>query len=336
MLQNRNESESGNAIACANFALIKYWGKRSRPLNIPAVGSISITVDSLKTTSHVSFEDELQADDITINSVQTSGHQRDRVVAFLDLIRERTGMSKAARINSTNNFVTGAGLASSASGFAALAAAACRAAGKDFSPAELSALARMGSGSAARSVYGGFVEMKTGQNEDGSDAFAVQLADRFHWPLAVIIAVTNKQPKEVSSTDGMEHSRLTSPFYSKWVDTAHADLLEARDAIRNRDFEKLADVAEYNCMKMHAVAMSSRPPVLYWNGTTVRVMAEVKRLRQEGLPVFYTVDAGPQVKAICSSDAADTVAKKLRDIPGVMQLLTSSLGDGVQICPEAS
>jgi diphosphomevalonate decarboxylase len=318
------------ARARANFALIKYWGKADSALNVPAVGSISITLDSLWTDTAVEFDAALAADELVLDG-QSRAEQLAKVSACLDLLRTRAGVRTRARVTSANNFPTGAGLASSASGFAALAAAGAAALGLDLAPRELSILARQGSGSAARSIFGGFVEMHAGTAADGADSYAEPLLAGAEWPLEVAIAVTAKGEKEVGSRSGMTRSARSSPYYSAWVEGQPADLAAARAAIRARDFAALADLAEHNCLKMHAAALAARPPLLYWNGTTVQCLTTVQRLRRDGAPVFFTIDAGPQVKAVCLPGARAAVAAALRAVPGVAEVLESRLGDGVEL-----
>ncbi len=321
--------ESVTAVAGANFALVKYWGKRDEALNLPAVGSISITVDSLVTATSVAFEENDSGDSLTMNGEPATGSMQERISRFLDMVREMAGMNLSAVVKTENSFPTGAGLASSASGFAALALAASKVAGLNLSLRELSVLARRGSGSAARSVFGGFVEMSRGTRDDGTDAVAKQLSPLNHWPLSVLVAVTDRNPKDVGSREGMTHSMATSPFYAEWISGSENDLSQCRNAIQSRDFEKLADVSEFNCLKMHAVAMSSRPGLLYWNAATVRLLHEVRRMRSIGIPVFFTVDAGPQVKLICLPETISVVKTRLVGMPEVEKLIECALGKGV-------
>src|SRR5699024_6929725 len=210
--------------AHSNIALAKYWGKRGDiALNLPATGSISLTLANLSTQTTVAFRDDLQADDIQIG-VETSVTANKRISAFLDLIRTRAGINTRAQVTSNNNFPASAGLASSASGFAALALAASTAAGLGLSPRELSILARQGSGSAARSIFGGIVEMHRGDAADGHDAYAECLCQ--DWPLAVVIAITDTRQKKIGSTTGMIASADTSPYYAGWVDSAESVLAD--------------------------------------------------------------------------------------------------------------
>ncbi len=321
----------GRARAGANFALVKYWGKRDARLNIPAVGSISITLDRLFTETTVELVPDARRDELTLN-----GARRDedaaKISACLDLLRRKAGVDTRARIASRNNFPTGAGLASSASGFAALVRAGEAALGLKLPPRERSIVARQGSGSAARSIFGGFVEMHAGSAADGSDSFAEPLLAATDWPLEVVIAVTAKGEKEIGSRSGMTRSATSSPYYEAWVREQPPDLAAARAAIRARDFAPLAELAEHNCLKMHAAALAARPPLVYWNGATVDCLHAVRRLRAGGVPVFFTIDAGPQLKAVCAPGARAAVETALRSVPGVLELLTSALGPGAELC----
>ena len=326
------------AIAHSNIALIKYWGKRtgSPELNLPAVGSISLTLGALTTTTKVTADGSLADDTVSLreNGADVGalhGKAAGRITRFLDRIRDIAGDRRFAAIETENDFPTGAGLASSASGFAALALAAARAYGLTQTPEQLSALARCGSGSAARSIYGGFVELTRGERPDGADCVARPIAPEDHWPLHVLVAVTSEAHKEVGSTEGMNLSADTSPFYGPWVDTHHADMEEGKAAILARDFDHLADITEFSTLKMHAVMMSSRPGLVYWNGTTVAVMHEIRRWRQAGTPVCFTMDAGPQVKAFCPASEVEGLRERLTGIDGVLRVIHSPPGSGARI-----
>jgi diphosphomevalonate decarboxylase len=316
-----------SARARSNIALVKYWGKRDAALNLPATGSISITLDTLWSETHVEFDAALERDAFTLDGEERD-EQRSRVSACLDLLRARAGVETAARVESRNNFPTAAGLASSASGFAALVVAADRALGLGLAPRELSILARRGSGSAARSLFGGFVEMHLGQRADGADCFAEPLAPARSWPLEVVVAVTARARKDIGSGSGMTRSAATSPYYGAWVETHPADLDIARTAIRDRDFAALAEVSERSCLKMHAAALAAAPPLLYWSPATLACMTTVVDLRRAGVPVFFTIDAGPQVKAVCAPGEAAAVGSALAATPGVVEVLHTGLGPG--------
>jgi diphosphomevalonate decarboxylase len=331
-MASSTETQSARVRARSNIALVKYWGKAGPALNTPAVGSISITLDELWTDTGIEFDAALESDRLALNGVERAD-QLARVSRCLDLVRRLAGTVSRARVTSENNFPTGAGLASSASGFAALVGAATAALGLDCSLRDLSMLARRGSGSAARSVFGGFVEMHKGESADGSDSFAEPLAAASDWPLMVLVAVTTSAEKAVGSGPGMGLSAVTSPYYPAWVESHPADLDAARDAIASRDFAALADVSESSCLKMHAAAMSARPPLVYWNGATVDCLNRVRELRASGLPAFFTIDAGPQVKVICLPGAEDAIRPALEEIPGVSDIIVTGLGPGLERLP---
>ncbi len=317
------------AVAHPNVALVKYWGKSDLERNIPAVGSLSITLDGLTTTTSVRFEPGLEADQFLLGGREAPG-MAHRVTKCLDLLRQRAGVELRATVESGNDFPTAAGLASSASGFAALVVAADAALGAQLERAELADLARRASGSAARSIFGGFVELRLTPGGPRPTETR-QLLEPAGWPLRVVVAVTETGPKEVGSTEGMVRSETTSPYYRAWVESSEPDLSEARAAVERKDFAALAEVSESSCLKMHAVMLSARPGLVYWNGTTVDCVRRIRELREGGVPVFFTVDAGPQVKAVCEPGAFDRVAAGLASIDGVRQLLMSGLGEGARV-----
>ena len=314
--------------ARSNIALVKYWGKADAALNIPAVGSISITLDKLWTDTSVRFDPALARDRLVLGGEERAD-RLDRVSRCLDLVRAKAGIALKAEVTSSNNFPTGAGLASSASGFAALVGAAAAAHGMDCPARELSLLARRGSGSAARSIFGGFVDMHRGSNADGSDSYAEPLADAASWPLTVIVAITERGEKAVGSGEGMTRSADSSPYYRAWIDSHAADMAVARRAIRARDFAALAEVAEASCLKMHAAAMSTTPPLISWNGATLECLQRIGELKAKGLGLFFTIDAGPQVKAVCLPEAAGEVGRELSKLPGVEDVIVRVLGGGL-------
>jgi diphosphomevalonate decarboxylase len=326
--QPLRDDRTATARANSNIALIKYWGKRDAALNIPAVGSISLTLDALSTETRVTFRSGLEMDEFWLAGTRADSTRASRL---LDIVRDSSGVGSRAVVESTNNFPTAAGLASSASGFAALAVAASAAAGLALDDRELSILARRGSGSAARSLFGGIVELHAGTRDDGLDSFAEPVLPLETWPLSVVIAITELGQKSVNSTKGMRGSALTSPFYPAWVDTGNDDLAAMRRAITNRDFEQLGELAEYSCLKLHALMMSTRPALLYWNAATMAAIHAVSELRVSGIPVYFTIDAGPQVKALCPPEHARTVADALGQVAGVLETRISTLGHGAQL-----
>jgi diphosphomevalonate decarboxylase len=312
------------AIAHPNIALIKYWGKRDVERNLPAVGSISITLRDLHTRMQVIFDDALAGDALMVNGAPDE-KMLPRLSACLDRIAG--GARPRARIASDCNFPIAAGLASSASSFAALTVAGAAAAGKSYTTAELASLAGQASGSAARSLLGGFVEL----SNDANDIAVREICVADDWPLAVVVAITETGSKPVGSTEAMEISRQTSPFYARWVEQQPQELAAARAAIADRQFDRLALLAEHNCLKMHSIMWASRPPIVYWNAATMRCLQTIRRLQGEGVDVFFTIDAGPQVKAVCLPAAVADVEAALRDTDGVTELMTTGLGQGARL-----
>ena len=312
------------AKARPNIALIKYWGKRDSERNLPATGSISITLDDLFTEMTVDFAAGLEGDRLTVNSVDNR-QLLPRVSQCLDAT---LGPGRSpANVSSHSNFPIAAGLASSASAFGALVVAANAASGGNATTDQLARLAGRASGSAARSLFGGFVELQN----DGNDIAVSTILEAQTWPLRVVAAVTASEMKPVGSGEAMEISRKTSPFYRRWVDEQDMDLATARDAIAVRDFGKLASVAEHNCLKMHSVMWTSRPPVVYWNAATIACLEAVRKLQRDGVSVFFTIDAGPQVKAVCPPAEEPVVADSLASIPGVESVLVSGIGAGATV-----
>lgn len=316
------------AIAHSNIALIKYWGKRDVTLNLPAAGSISMTLGGLNTRTTVLFDEALRSDELWLNGQRVDD---PKMSTFLDRVRRMAGRADFARVKTANDFPTAAGLASSASGFAALALAATRAAGLSLEPHELSILARLGSGSAARSIFGGFAEMSAGQAQDGQDSFAHQLAGADHWDLRCLVTLCAQGPKKHGSTDAMIHTAQTSPYYEPWIDDVPQALDRARAAILSRDFDALAQVSEESCLRMHASAMAAGPGILYWRGVTVELMHLVRELRAQGMPCFFTIDAGPHVKVFCLASSAQALEAKLREVDGVLGVLVTHPGQGAWV-----
>ncbi len=309
------------AKAQPNIALIKYWGKRDTVRNLPAVGSISITLADIHTTMCVEFDDSLHDDVLIVNS-SDNVDMLPRIRRCLDSVAG--GRRLPARVVSQSNFPIAAGLASSASAFAALVVATDAAMGTQQDIVRLASLAGRASGSAARSLHGGYVELENA----GDDISVACLRSADEWPLKVIVAITASGPKAVGSTEAMEISRKTSPFFSRWIDQQEVDLTEARMAIAAKDFVKLASVAEHNCLKMHSVMWGSRPPMMYWNSATLACMESVRELQSRGVAVFFTIDAGPQVKAVCEPGDEARVRDALAATDGVEEILVSGLGAG--------
>jgi diphosphomevalonate decarboxylase len=319
------------ARALSNVALVKYFGKRDAALNLPAAGSLSIALEPLETVTAVEFEVDLEADAVLLAGQPAPEAFAARVSRFLDLVGALAGGRPPARVETQNAFPTGAGLASSASGFAALALAATSALGLELDEPALSALARRGSGSAARSVPGGLALWQAGRAADGSDSFARRLLGPGDWDLQLIAGVVEPGPKAVGSTDGMEHVRRTSPYYESWVQTAEADLAAAVEAVDARDLERLGTIAEADALAMHAAILAARPAVAYLKGPTLEALRLARELRERGVGAWWTCDAGPQPKLLCSAADEPEVARSLAEIPGVREVLRCRLGSGAAL-----
>jgi diphosphomevalonate decarboxylase len=314
---------TATSVACANIAFIKYWGNRDPVLRIPANGSISMNLDGLETRTTVTFDAQLTEDQLTLNGQPASEEAQRRVSALLDRVRLMAGMGHCASVESQNNFPTGAGIASSASAFAALSLAASAAAGLQLSEQALSRLARSGSGSACRSMPGGFVEWQVGVDDESS--YAYSLAPANHWGLVDCVAVVSQAHKPTGSTQG--HALAdSSPLQAARVASAAGRLEVCRQAILQRDFATLAAVAELDCNLMHAVMITSQPMLLYWQPTTLAIVQAVQEWRTGGLPVFYTIDAGPNVHVLCPAAASPEVIARLSQIEGVKEVLSARPG----------
>jgi diphosphomevalonate decarboxylase len=321
------------ARACANIALVKYWGKRDASLNLPATDSLSLTLDALTTETTVAFDEALAGDELVLGGVPAKPDDVERVSRFLDLVRTEAGVPIHARVTTRNAFPTASGLASSASGFAALAVAATRAAGLSLDPKAMSILARRGSGSAARSIFGGFVHMHSGARSE--DAFAepvAAIAPGFVDQLRMIIAVVGGGvPKTHGSRDAMDHTAATSPMYRAWLDLVPGDLARALAAIAKGDLEALGTLAEANAMAMHASAIAARPAIVYWQPATLGILAEVRGLRSSGTPAWATMDAGPHVKVLTTAASAELVQQALVDNAGVTAVSISGVGGPAEV-----
>ena len=310
----------GKAVACSNIALAKYWGKADAVRNLTAVPSLSLTLAALRTVTSVKFDPELASDELRLGGELTSGRPLLRVTKLLDTVRAQVGVMTRARVESLNDFPTAAGLASSASGFAALAMAATRAAGLELSLSEVSSLARAASASAARSVFGGYVSL--GARAESAE----RVLDAAEFPLEMLVAVTVAGEKETASTDGMGHTRDTSPYYAAWVDSAPAVYEEVRQAVLDKNFAALGPAVEHSALAMHASMMAARPALIYFAPATLRVMEHVRAFRKRGGRAFFTMDAGPHVKVLVEPLAAAELQLELSQLEGVTQVLRTAAG----------
>lgn len=304
------------AIVHPNIALVKYWGKRDKALNLPSTGSISLTVDRYETRTTVSFGSD--HDVAYLSGRRLQGKEHERVFRHLDLV---VPGRPPAEVVSANNFPSAAGLASSSSAFAALTMAAAASAGLSLPIERLSELARRGSGSACRSLWGGFVEWRRGVLADGSDSHGYPLAPQSAWDLRLVVAVLDPGQKKIGSREAMNRTTETSPMYPVWVNTADLDLDEAREAIAARDLSALGAVMERSALKMHATMMTALPAIRYWQPASVAAMEVVESLRAGGVSAFWTMDAGPNVKVLCEAHSADAVARALAEVAPAVEVL---------------
>lgn len=316
-------------IARPNIALIKYWGKRDEKLNLPAVGSISITLDGISTKTEISLTEDV--DKFYLNE-KIDIEEHSKITPFLDYVREFINDKVFFEIHSVNNFPTAAGLASSASGYAAIAKGINHLLDLKLSDRELSQLARRGSGSAARSIFGGIVELHKGNEADGSDCFAEQIYPPDYLPLDIIVVITNAEIKKTSSRNGMLISKNTSPYYYSWVNTSEYDINAMKMALKVKDFNKIADLSIRSCLKMHSVMLTSNPPLMYWNSTTFEIIKQIEDLfYEQNQPVFFTIDAGPQVKIITTPDYKKHLLKFIKKLDNIQDYYVLELGNGAEI-----
>ncbi|HFI0037150.1 TPA: diphosphomevalonate decarboxylase [Streptococcus suis] len=322
----------GIARAHTNIALIKYWGKRDKELFLPMNSSLSLTLDAFYTDTKVVFDPELTADEFYLNGMLQKEKEILKISRFLDLFCEYIGERAFARVESLNFVPTAAGLASSASAFAALALATATALDLDLSPATLSTLARRGSGSSTRSLFGGFVEWDMGTGSEDSMARPIDDAD---WDIGMVVLAVNTGPKKIASREGMDHTVTTSPFYSAWVETAKQDLVDIKAAIASRDFEKLGQITEHNGMKMHATTLSANPPFTYWSADSLVAQEAVRQVREAtGLSAYMTMDAGPNVKVLCRASQMDELVAELAKVFPREKIITSKPGPAAYVLSE--
>jgi diphosphomevalonate decarboxylase len=314
---------SAAAAAHPNIAFIKYWGNQDDDLRIPANGSISLDLEGLETKTTVEFDTRLAGDQLVINGEPAGREALERVSQTLDHIRRLADLETSARVISQNSFPTGTGIASSASAFAALVLAAATALGLCLSEKELSQLARLGSGSASRSIPGGFVEWKAGKDHNSS--YAETFASPEHWDLVDFIVLVSSEHKAVSSSKG--HSLAgSSPLQAARVKDADRRLGICRQAILERDFSSFAEVVEQDCILMHSVMMTSTPPLYYWQPKTLEIIEAVREWRAEGLQVCFTIDAGPNVHVLCPGSDAEAVKRRLTALTNIRSLLKCTPG----------
>lgn len=315
------------AVAHANIAFIKYWGNADEALRLPANPSLSMNLDGLYTETTVVLDENLTQDTLELNGALAAEAARLRVSQHLDVLREQLGIGTKAHVVSSNNFPMGAGIASSAAAFAALTVAGAAAAGANLDERSLSRIARRGSGSASRSIPAGFVEWHTGSDRE---SYAESIAAIDHWDLIDVIAVVSQAHKAVGSREG-HTSALTSELQHARVATAPDRFQQCKQALLERDFATFAEVVEQDSNLMHAVMMTSKPPLFYWLPPSLSLMQAVREWRAEGLRVCYTLDAGPNVHCVCVRDDAEEVSRRAANLSGVQDVRTAGVGRGAYV-----
>ncbi|AUJ67216.1 diphosphomevalonate decarboxylase [Enterococcus faecium] len=320
----------GKARAYTNIALIKYWGKKNEELILPMNNSLSLTLDAFYTETEVIFSDSYMVDEFYLDGTLQDEKATKKVSQFLDLFRKEAGLSLKASVISQNFVPTAAGLASSASGLAALAGACNTALKLGLDDLSLSRFARRGSGSACRSIFGGFVEWEKGHDDLGSYAKPVP-SDSFEDDLAMVFVLINDQKKEVSSRNGMRRTVETSSFYQGWLDSVEGDLYQLKQAIKTKDFQLLGETMERNGLKMHGTTLAAQPPFTYWSPDSLKAMDAVRQLRKQGIPCYFTMDAGPNVKVLVENSHLSEVQETFTKLFSKEQVITAHAGPGIAI-----
>lgn len=319
-------NHTATARSNPNIAFIKYWGRTDDDLNLPVNGSLSMNLEGLYAETQVTWG--TQIDSLVLNGAAQTGKPLQRVVEHLDELRTRLGIEGFAAVESANNFPTGTGIASSAAAFAALTVAAVSAAGLSLTEKQLTVLARLGSGSASRSVPTGFVEWYAGTDHESS--YAESFAAPDHWDLVDVIAVVSETHKATGSTEG-HSTATTSDLQAARVAGASERLQICKQAILDRDFNTFSTIVEHDSNLMHAVMMTSRPPLFYWLPSTLDIMQSVREWRADGLQVCYTLDAGPNVHCLCVRKDSEQVSQALKTLSGVVDVRMARVGGGARI-----
>ncbi len=316
------------AIAPANIAFIKYWGKKDDVLRIPLNSSLSMNLSGAYTTTTVEFSSVYTRDSVELVDGTFSQNEQDRVKESLDRIRKQAGIHEFARVRTKNTFPKGAGAAASASGFAALTVAAYAAAGIEASEKDMTIFARMGSGSACRSIPDGFVVWEMGNSSDSS--YAYSLYPSTYWDLRDLLVIVDSSMKKVSTTDGMKTIHTSPKLKARLAAIPHR-MERIKAALAKKDFSAFGKVTEEDCLNMHAVMQSQAPPLSYWNAATIRLMDAVRTWRSDGIPVFLTIDAGPNVHVLCEAATEKKILKRINMLPGIETVIINTPAKGAHL-----
>ncbi len=321
-------------LATSNTALVKYWGKRDKERNLPTNSSLSVTMDEqLKTVTTVEFSKAFKSDEVTLDGRRLQGEELSRAMDTIDYLRRLANVQLKAKVASENSFPTAAGLASSASGFAALTLAAAKALKLELPPRQLSVVARMGSGSACRSLYGGFVEWKRGSLNDGSDSYSEQFLPETHWPeLRNVVAVVEGGRKKIGSRKGMQLTVSTSDLYQRRLQQVPFRMQRVKEAVRQKNLGALLEETMKESNGMHAVMLDSYPPIIHLTDASRQIIDAVHEFNGAlgDTAAGYTFDAGANAQIITTEKRAPAVRKILSEIGGVQQVLVCKAGKGPQ------
>lgn len=309
------------AVAPSNIAFTKYWGRKDEVLRLPANGSISMCLSNLLTTTSVEFSKEYKQDEINIDN-------KDRIIKHLDRIRKLADINLKAHVITKNNFPTGTGLSSSASGFAALTLATVSAAGLNLSEKELSILARQASGSACRSIPSGFVEWLDGETSETS--YAKQIFPASYWKIADVVAIVSKEKKEVPTSSGMKIA-YSSPFMKLRLSRMKKKNKLVKKLIEQRNFKEFGEFIEQEALELHTIMLTQYPPLIYWTPGTLQIMKLVPYWREEGIPVYFTINTGQNIHLICEEKDAKSVQAKLKDLDFVKEIIVNTPGEGARL-----
>ncbi|NHK30606.1 MAG: diphosphomevalonate decarboxylase [Asgard group archaeon] len=320
------------AIAHSNTALIKYWGKQNEKLVIPMNNSISLTTSALTTTTTVEFSQKFSGDIFILNEQLQNGKAKDRVINHLNLIRDLTNSKLRAKVISKNNFPTASGLASSASGFAALTLAACSSLNLKKNKKELSMISRRGSGSSCRSIYGGYVEWV--KEDENGDSFAIQIADENWFDIRDIVVVLKAPKRKINTRDAMKLSMKTSPYYKSRIENIDEQLLKIRKAIKEKNFTLLGETTEIDCLNLHFITMTSKPTQIFWTPDTLKIMLLVAELRENGIEAYYTIDTGANLHVLTLPKFEKKVIEALKQVKNIEQIIRSEPGSDACLIEE--
>lgn len=315
------------AVAPSNIAFIKYWGRKDEVLRLPENGSISMNLSNLTTTTTVEFNKNFKEDEIIINN-QKEAPEGNRAIKHLDRIRSLAKINLKARVVTNNNFPTGTGLSSSASGFAALTVAGAKAAGLNLPEKELSILARQGSGSACRSIPNGFVEWLDGDTSETS--YGMSIYPENYWDIVDVVAVVSKNKKEVPTTQGQKLAG-SSIFFPVRLAKIEEKITLIKKYMKEKDFVKFGELVEAEALELHAIMLTSIPSLIYLLPGSLRMMHLVKKWRQEGLPVYFTVNTGQDIHLICQKKDAEEVSKRALTAPEVQKSIINSPSQGAHL-----